>query len=201
MYESRRFHAMLAGSDEHGWTVTVPDVGHISIDDPIMADIHARQLIQQRLSLGCHEAEYLDLQLVDEDHQPIFVFDLLFTSYLGDQPAAANPAYARLADDPPPGCRYQTIGSDPSLRCVGRGTSRFDAIATMITQIRQQFGLEADDLGFEKLWEWAGGRAHREGLIAHLLLMAAHRARWSDVPMSELIGFLQEVSSEPAEPA
>jgi hypothetical protein len=201
MPDARRFQAVLIASGDQGWTVTVPEVGQASIDDAALADIEARQLIRQHLGLGLNEAEDLDLQLVDEQHRPIFVFDLLFSSYPGDQPAASDPTYRRLAENPPPGCRYATFGSVPGLRCIRRGTSRLAAIATLIAHLRQRYGLEADDLGFEKLWEWAGGREEREGLIAHLLLMAARRARWADVPPTELIRFLQTVTPEPPEQA
>jgi hypothetical protein len=34
MPDSRQFRAVLTGSDEHGWNVTVTDVGHVNIDDP-----------------------------------------------------------------------------------------------------------------------------------------------------------------------
>lgn len=120
MPDSRQFQAVLAGSEDDGWTVTVPHMGQATIDDPVLADFEAHRLIEQHLGLPPTRADDLDVTLVDEEHQPIFVFDLLFTSYPGDQPAVDDPAYRRLAGDPPPGCRYEAFGSIPGLRCVRR---------------------------------------------------------------------------------
>lgn len=71
------------------------------------------------------------------------------------------------------------------------GSSRLVAIATLLVQLREEYGIEADDLGFEKLWEWAGSRESRERLVAQLLLMAVHRARLVGLSTEDLVGFVR----------
>jgi hypothetical protein len=175
----------------------VPDIGQATVTDPGLADFEARRLLQRHLDLDLAGADDLDVVLVDADGQPVYVFELLFTSDPGSQAGAADSPYARLAADPPAGCWFEDFGGNPGLHCVRRGSSRFEAIATLIAEVRDTYGLDANDLGFEKLWEWAGSREWRERMIAHLLVMAADRARLTGVPASYLIDFLGTAMSDP----
>jgi len=83
----------------------------------------------------------------------------------------------------------------PGLRCVRSGPSRLVAVAVLVAQLRDEYGIDADDLGFEKLWEWAGSRDAREQMIAQLLLVATHRARLLGLPTEELVGFVRAAMS------
>jgi hypothetical protein len=193
----REVRAILAESGADGWTVRVADVGQSTIDELDLADFEVRRLVQEQTGESWSDAEDLDVVLVDDEGERVYAFDLLFTAYpAGD--AEPDPRFEALAAAPPAGCRFERFGSDPGLRCLRRGESRFEAIASLIAEIRLRYGLDANDLGFEKLWEWAGSRDWRERMIAHLLLMAADRARWTGVPTDDLVSFLRTVMGEPA---
>nr|MDT0658797.1 hypothetical protein [Micromonospora sp. DSM 115978] len=197
----RQFHVLLTRSD-NGWTVRAPDAGQATIPDPSLADFQARQLIQHGHNLDLDTVDELDILLVNEMGQPVYVFDLVFTSDLTDDgPGPANTlAYEALEADPPAGCQLDRLGPYPTLRCVRPGSSRLDAISALAAEVRSRYGIEANDLGFEKLWEWAGSREWRERMIAHLLLMAAHRARLTGVPTEELTHFLRTSMAEQPSP-
>ncbi len=138
----------------------------------------------------------------------MYVFDLLFTTppaldVTGEadgRDAAREEVspYTALRTDPPEGCWFTEIADYPALRCVRHGPSRLSAIGGLVAQVRDWYGVEADDLGFEKLWEWAGTREWRERMVAQLLLMAAQRARLSGLPIADVVGFVRAAMAEPS---
>jgi hypothetical protein len=181
------FSATLTAGAGGGWTVVVPEVGRAEVDDPGLADYECRRLLQQRLGLDWFAAEDLDVRLVDGSGAPLFVFDLLCTG--------ANEAgrVAALAAGPPAGCRFVDFDGMPGLQCVRTGSSRLAAVAELVAQLRDGYGMDADDLGFEKLWEWAGPRESRERMVAQLLLMATRRARLVGLPADDVVRFVRTV--------
>jgi hypothetical protein len=177
-------------SDEDGgWTVVVPEVGQATVADPDLADYEARKLLRRHLNLDWFAAEDLDVRLVDGSGSPLFVFNLLCTGPCEPDRVAA------LAVGPPAGCRFADFDGMPGLRCVRSGPNRLVAVAALVAQLRDEYGIDADDLGFEKLWEWAGNRDLREQMIAQLLLMATRRARLLGLPTGELVGFVRAAMS------
>jgi hypothetical protein len=187
----QRFRAVVTRPNDDEWTVTVPDIGQATITDPGLADFECRQLLQRHLALEWSAVDDLDVTLVDSEGEPVYAFDLLFTSLSRHGSGANSVPLAALMADPPPGCRFVDFGGIPGLQCVRRGPSRLATIAALIAEVRDRYGVEADDLGFEKLWEWAGSREWRERMVAHLLLMATHRARLIGVPAEDLLAFVR----------
>jgi hypothetical protein len=183
--------ATLTGPDDTGWTATVPGIGRVSTDDPVSADFQVRRLVAEHRGLDSSAADDLEILLVDADDRVVYAFDLLFTGPGERADGDAERRYAALSANPPAGCRFEDRGDYPTLRCLRPGTDRFDAISGVVAEVRDRFGLDANDLGFEKLWEWFGGRDRREEMIAHLLLMATERARWTGVPAEQLVAFVR----------
>ncbi|GGM80242.1 hypothetical protein ACFFX1_33905 [Dactylosporangium sucinum] len=167
-----RNRALLIGPTGGTWRVTVPHVGEAVVTTPRLADFEARRL----LGLSADH----DVELIGPSGQPLYVFDVLFTG-------AHDPALDVLASDPPAGCWLNL----PALQCARPGASRLAAIAELAAELRVGYGLEAGDLGFERLWEWAGQREWRERMVAHLLLMAVQRARWLGLPPEALTTFVR----------
>jgi hypothetical protein len=174
------------------WVATLPEIGEVRVDDPRYADVRLRELLGGRLGLRGHEQrEDLELRLVDAEGEQVFGFLLLFNSYDTERPPEA---YQDLRDDPPAGCRW--YGYHPGLYCLRRGATRLEAIAGVVAEVRERYGLgtELNDLGFEKLWEWYGSAERGGDLVAHLLLMAVHRAELVGLSPQELITFVSRVS-------
>ncbi|MDG4829985.1 hypothetical protein O7627_11815 [Solwaraspora sp. WMMD1047] len=189
---------VLTASADGGWTVSVPNTGQATIDDPSAAEFEARQLVARQRDLTWSDAEDLDVTVVDERGNDLYVFDLLFTAAPVEEPGTAA-SLAALATAPPTGCRFMDFDGHPGLRCVRPGTSRFEAISTLITHVRDRYGLDGNDLGFEKLWEWAGNRDWQERMVAHLLLMATDRARQAGVPVDDVLTFVRTLMTTPPE--
>jgi hypothetical protein len=175
---------LIHGADD-GWTIDVPGAGQVTVADPRLADFECRQLLQRQLGIDWFTAEELDVRLVDGAGAPLYVFDLLCTGSVEPGRVAA------LAAAPPDGCRFADVDGMPALRCVRPGPSRLAAVATLVAQLRDEYGIEADDLGFEQLWEWAGSLEERERMVAQLLLMATHRARLVGLSTDELVAFVR----------
>jgi hypothetical protein len=181
----KHLSATLVDAEDDGWIVVVPDVGQVAVADPRLADFECRRLLRERLGLDWAAVEDLDVRLVDGSGAPLYVFDLLCTGPVAPERVAA------LAAGPPAGCRFVDFDGLPGVRCVRPGVSRLAAVATLVAQLRDEYGIEADDLGFEKLWEWAGSRESRERLVAQLLLMATQRARRVGLPAEDLLEFVR----------
>jgi hypothetical protein len=176
------------------WVATLPDVGEVRVDDPRFADDRLREMLGGRLGLRGHEQrEDLELRLVDADGEQVFGFLLLFNSYGDERPPEE---YQRILDDPPAGCRWYDSRYHAGLYCLRRGATRLEAIASVVAEVRDRYGLgtELNDLGFEKLWEWYGSPERGGDLVAHLLLMAVHRAELVGLSPEELVAFVTRVS-------
>ncbi|WP_238007321.1 hypothetical protein KZZ52_02400 [Dactylosporangium sp. AC04546] len=166
-----RYRALLIGPTDGTWRITVPHAGEAVVTTPRLADFEARRL----LGLSADH----DVELIGPAGTPVYVFDILFTD-------VRDPALDVLASDPPAGCWLDP----PALHCARPGLSRLAAIADLAAELRIGYGLEAGDLGFERLWEWAGPREWGERMVAHLLLMAVQRARWLGLPEEALTSFV-----------
>ncbi|MCW2888797.1 MAG: hypothetical protein JWL58_5659, partial [Streptosporangiaceae bacterium] len=171
----------------HAWVATLPDVGEVRVDDPRFADHRLREMLGGQLGLHGHEQrEDLELRLVDAEGEQVFGFLLLFNSYGTERPPEA---YQQIRDDPPAGCRWHDSHYHAGLYCLRRGATRLEAIASVVAEVRERYGLgsELNDLGFEKLWEWYGSPERGGDLVAHLLLMAVHRAELVGLSPEELV--------------
>jgi hypothetical protein len=175
----------LTRNPDDSWTVVLPEIGQVTIDDPRLADFECRQMLQRHLGIAWSTAAEIDVRLVDGAGAPLYVFELLCTGPVESGRVAA------LAAAPPDGCHFADVDGMPMLRCVRSGSSRLSAVATLVEQLRVEYGLDADDLGFERLWEWAGSREERERMVAQLLLMATQRARQVGLPADDLVEFVR----------
>jgi hypothetical protein len=103
--------------------------------------------------------------------------------------------YAALLADLPAGCKSSVDGRRIYLSCQRTAATRLDAIAQVVGEIRQRHGIsDADDLGIEKLWEWAGQSDESIDITAQLALMAARRANVLGISTDELIAFLRKAT-------
>jgi hypothetical protein len=176
------------------WVAALPEIGEVRVEDPRHADLRLRDLLGSRLGLRGHEQrEDLELRLVDAEGERVHGFLLLFNSYGTERPAEA---YHQIRDDPPAGCRWYDSPYHPGLYCLRRGDTRLEAIASVVAEVRERYGLgtELNDLGFEKLWEWYGSPELGGDMVAHLLLMAVHRAELVGLIPEELLAFVARVS-------
>jgi hypothetical protein len=117
-------------------------------------------------------------------------FMLVLDPFLG--PPARAGGYQTLRASPPEGCEVVSEESAEQvlLRCRRPGRTRAVAVAELVGEIRHGYGIpHADDLGFEKLWEWVPGE-FGEDLTLQLLLMAARRAEVVGWSTEDLIGLL-----------
>jgi hypothetical protein len=165
---------------ERGWAIRSAG-GESVVDDPRSAAGAVREL--NGLERGGEDA---DVRLVDSSGQQVFGFVLLFTGGETEPEQAAG--HRRVADEPPEGCRpIDWGGGYQGLFCVRPGSSRFAAVAGLVALLRDLYGVtDANDMAFEKLWEWSGDVEHRQDLVAHLVLMAAYRARQCGIDAAEL---------------
>jgi hypothetical protein len=180
------------------WVATLPEVGEVRVDDPRYADFRLRELLGEQLGLRGHEQrEDLELRLVDPEGRQVFGFLLLFNSYDTERPPEA---YQEVRDDPPAGCRWYDSRYHAGLYCLRRGATRLEAIASVVAEVRERYGLgtELNDLGFERLWEWYGSAEQGGDMVAHLLLMAVHRAELVGLSPEELVAFVTRVSGASA---
>ncbi|CAL9638511.1 hypothetical protein [Streptomyces griseomycini] len=87
--------------------------------------------------------------------------------------------YAGLRARPPEGCVPVDRGCF-ALECERPGRTLLDAVAGTVAEIRREHGLVMNSLGVEKPQERSDAD-HENGYaaktVAHLVLMAAHRAR------------------------
>ncbi|GGV52452.1 hypothetical protein GCM10010293_64810 [Streptomyces griseoflavus] len=87
--------------------------------------------------------------------------------------------YAGLLARPPEGCVPVDRGCF-ALTCERPGKTLMDAVAGTVAEIRREHGLVMNSLGVEKPQEWFDAdtkNGYAAEVVAHLVLMAAHRAR------------------------
>ncbi|MEV8592804.1 hypothetical protein [Streptomyces sp. NPDC052012] len=105
--------------------------------------------------------------------------------------------YAGLRARPPQGCAPVDWGFF-ALECERPGKTLLDAVAGTVAEIRREHGLVMNSLGVEKPQEWLGG--DRDGpaakIVAHLVLMAAHRARALGYGRKDVVRLLDAAGAE-----
>ncbi|NED72111.1 hypothetical protein G3I51_28490 [Streptomyces sp. SID9944] len=100
--------------------------------------------------------------------------------------------YARLRERPPQGCVPADWGGF-ALECERPGKSLLDAVAGTVAEIRREHGVVMNSLGIEKPQEWFGANdkdGHAARIVAHLLLMTAHRASLLGYGRKDLVRLL-----------
>ncbi|MFD3627350.1 hypothetical protein ACE1N8_30800 [Streptomyces sp. DSM 116494] len=111
--------------------------------------------------------------------------------------AFGDERYAGLRERPPKGCVPVDRGCF-ALECERPGKSLLDAVAGTVAEIRREHGLVMTGLGVEKPHEWLG--SERDGyaaqIVAHLVLMAAHRARLLGYGRKEVVRLLDATGIE-----
>ncbi|MEV7967566.1 hypothetical protein AB0O34_16500 [Sphaerisporangium sp. NPDC088356] len=183
--------ATIAEVEDGLWQASLPGIGTVTVDDPRMAAWQLQELIAEQRVINV-----LDVSppvLADAGGQPVYAFLLQFTACGADRDDLD--VYAQVKADPPSGCRWSPDVHHPGLLCLRPGPSPLDAIAGVVSEVRDRYGLgtELTDLGFDRLWEWFGDHERRTELVAHLLLMAAHRAGLLGLDPDDLVRFLREV--------
>ncbi|WP_424536225.1 hypothetical protein ACOZ38_40810 [Sphaerisporangium viridialbum] len=173
------------------WQASLPGIGTVTVDDPRMAAWQLQELVAEQRVINV-----LDVSppvLAGADGEPVFAFLLQFTTCGSDRDDLD--VYAEVKAHPPSGCRWSPDPHRPGLLCLRPGSSPLDAIAGVVSEVRDRYGLgtELTDLGFDRLWEWFGDHERRTELVAHLLLMAAHRAGLLGLDSDDLVKFLREV--------
>jgi hypothetical protein len=103
--------------------------------------------------------------------------------------------YASLRDNPPSGCVPADWGYF-ALECERPGATLLDAVTDTVAEIRREHGLAMNGLGIEKPGEWfdVDKDGYAAEIVAHLLLMAAHRAALLGYGRDDLARLLDAVS-------
>ncbi|MEU4208596.1 hypothetical protein AB0F13_01105 [Streptomyces sp. NPDC026206] len=111
-------------------------------------------------------------------------------------PAKTPDYYASLAAAPPVGFEfsYKTWGYYPGISGSREAPTRFHAIASVVAEVAAAHGVLLNDAGVEKPQEWMGDE-HNQQTIAHLLLMAVHRAAYCGLTVDDLTEFLRSTAS------
>lgn len=109
--------------------------------------------------------------------------------------------YRSLRETPPTGCVPVDWGCF-ALQCERAGSTLLDAVGDTVAEIRREHGLVMTSLGVEKPDEWFGNDRNGYGakILAHLLLMAAHRAALLGYDHDDLVRLL-DAASGPGEQA
>jgi hypothetical protein len=163
--------------DDNGWTVELPGVGGVHVDDLRFAEHELASMIAPDGNFGEQRTITQSVRLVDAEGVPVHAFVVFF----GYGPAQA---YAAVKKDPPAGCRW--FRDDyPGLYCLRRGDTVFEAIAEVTAQLRHRHGINVD-MGIDKPDEWDGNPER----VAHLLLMAINRAEFSGVTPDQIRAFI-----------
>ncbi|TQL18918.1 hypothetical protein [Streptomyces sp. SLBN-134] len=108
--------------------------------------------------------------------------------------------YAGLRARPPEGCVPVDRGCF-ALRCERPGRTLVDAVAGTVAEVRREHGLVMNGLGVEKPEEWYDA-GHKNGyaaeIVAHLVLMAADRARRLGYGRREVVRLLDATGIDQA---
>ncbi|MFE0044199.1 hypothetical protein [Streptomyces albireticuli] len=109
-------------------------------------------------------------------------------------PAKDAAHFAPLAADPPAGFTfsYKTWDYYPGITGSREAPSRFHAIADVVSEVSRTTGVLLNDAGIEKTGEWIDHETNQR-TVAHLLLMAAHRAAYCGLTIGDLTDFLRAV--------
>ncbi|MFD8998406.1 hypothetical protein [Streptomyces abikoensis] len=103
--------------------------------------------------------------------------------------------FASLAADPPSGFEfsYKTWDYYPGVTGSREAPSLFHAIADTVAEVAEKHGVLLNDAGIEKPQEWID-HEHNQQTVAHLLLMAVHRAAYCGLTVDDLTGFLRSTA-------
>jgi hypothetical protein len=99
--------------------------------------------------------------------------------------------YESLRTRPPTGCEPADWGCF-ALECERPGASLLSAVSDTVAEIRRDHGLVMNSLGVEKPDEWFGEDRNGYGaqVVAHLMLMSAHRAALLGYGRKDLVRLL-----------
>lgn len=130
---------------------------------------------------------------------PIHEFNLLHYPTGATRPGFDDPRFDAIKADPPDGCSPHDFGGIFGLRCRRPAPTLLAAVAAACEETRATHGIQFQDLGVEKLWEWSPDG--RDGLgatiVGQLLLMAAHRGEQLGYSVDEMTEFLHTVAAAP----
>lgn len=106
-----------------------------------------------------------------------------------------DPLYAEIKARPPEGCVVENFDGIFGLACVREAGTIVAAVAELVAEIYDRYGLLMDSLGVEKPHEWFGDDAEGySGIItAHLLLAAAARMTQLGFTHEDVTSFFTKV--------
>ncbi|GAA3194050.1 MULTISPECIES: hypothetical protein [Streptomyces] len=110
----------------------------------------------------------------------------------------ADERYAGLRASPPEGCVPVDWGRF-ALTCERPGRTLLDAVAGTVAEIRREHGVVMNSLGVEKPDEWFDADSkdgYAAEIVAHLVLMAAHRARLLGYGRKDVVRLLDAAGVE-----
>ena len=138
-----------------------------------------------------------------EDRIPLWSFRLGFGPFAPRRPNDANySAYMRVKTRPPLGCTFREDYGFARLECRWPGPDRLAAVGRLVREIRTAFGLVGtDDLGIERLGEWApDDREWAECTVGQLLLMGTGRAEQLGYGLEDVLAFVRDAMAPPLAP-
>ena len=138
-----------------------------------------------------------------EDQVPLWSFRLGFGPFAPRRPNDANyAAYMRVKTRPPLGCTFREDYGFARLECRWPGPDRLAAVGRLVREIRTAFGLVGtDDLGIERLGEWApDDREWAECTVGQLLLMGTGRAEQLGYGLEDVLAFVRDAMAPPLTP-
>jgi hypothetical protein len=115
------------------------------------------------------------------------------------RPGFDDPRYDEIKAHPPNGCSPEDFESVFGLRCRRSAPTLLDAVAAVCAEANAAYGIQLNDLGIEKLWEWAPDGRDGFGalVVGQLLLMAAHRGELLGYSVDDLTRFLHAATASP----
>jgi hypothetical protein len=127
---------------------------------------------------------------------PIHEFNLLHCPCQHPAPHFDDPRYDTIKASPPAGCTPENFDNVFGLQCRRTAPTLLDAVAEVCAEANSAHGILLNDLGLEKLWEFASDGPNGFGatVTAQLLLMAAHRASLLGYTTDDLTRFLNTAS-------
>lgn len=134
---------------------------------------------------------------------PLWSFRLGFGPFAPRRPNDANySAYMRVKTAPPVGCTFREDYGFARLECRWPGPDRLAAVGRLVREIRTVHGLVGtDDLGIERLGEWApDDREWAECTVGQLLLMGTGRAEQLGYGVEEVVAFVRDAMAPPPTP-
>lgn len=127
---------------------------------------------------------------------PVHEFNLLHYPIQHPVPRYDDPRYDAIKANPPAGCTPENFNNLFGMQCQRAAPTLLDAVAEVCAEVNTTHGILLNDLGLEKLWEFAPDGLNGFGatLTGQLLLMAAHRANLLGYTTDDLTRFLNTVT-------